>query len=221
MVGSLTLAAAVKGRSGDLARLSDAGADLPGRLLEVESELASLIENSPDLTGVFADNAGVLADDITKTALLADILRDRRFDLVDLYENGESVLTVMGEIIKENKANLACMIRDFGDVNVEMAKRNNLENLAAVLDKNHYFFDGVELAVLKDKNAWTWFRVQMLPHTEPQARTYQPHRDPPDVVTAGPCYSRYGRGVDGTFDRIPLAPDSQMQREARPARRQR
>ena len=207
------VAKAVRGRSSDLARLSDAGAELPERLLQIEGVLESLIENSPELTGVFADNADVLADDITQTALLADILRDRRFDLVDLYRNGADFASVMGEILSEDKANLACMIRDFGDINYVLAKRHNLDNLAATLDKNHYFFGGANIAVRKDHNAWTWFRVQLLPHQEPAARQYEPHRPPPDVATADDCESRYGPGVKITDERLNLAPDSKFVRE--------
>jgi len=207
------LAHAVRGRAGDLARLADAGQDLPERLLEIKSSLDSLIRNSPELTGVFADNADVLADDITQTALLADILRDRRFDLVDLYRNGADFASVMGEILAEDKANLACMIRDFGDINQVLAKRHNLDNLAATLDKNHFFFEGANLAVRKDQNAWTWFRVQLLPHTEPSGRQYEPNREPPDVYTAADCVSRYGPGVKIEDERINLAPDSKLRRE--------
>lgn len=207
------VAAAVRGRSGDLARLSDAGAELPERLLEIETALESLIRNSPELTGVFADNAEVLADDITQTALLADILRDRRFDLVDLYRNGADFASVMGEILREDKPNLACLIKDFGDINYVLAKRHNLENLAATLDKNHFFFEGANLAVRKDQNAWTWFRVQLLPHTEPSGRQYEPNREPPDVFTAADCVSRYGPGVKIKDERINLAPDSKLHRE--------
>lgn len=207
------VASAVRGRAGDLARLTDAGADLPERLLEIETALDSLIRNSPELTGVFADNADVLADDITETALLADILRDRRFDLVDLYRNGADFASVMGEILAKDKPNLACLIRDFGDINYVLAQRHNLDNLAATLDKNHFFFGGANLAVRKDHNAWTWFRVQLLPHQEPAGRQYEPHRDPPDVFTAADCESRYGPGVTIKDERLNLAPDSKLHRE--------
>lgn len=207
------VAAAVRGRAGDLGRLADAGADLPERLLEIETALDSLIRKSPELTGVFAENADVLADDITETALLADILRDRRFDLVDLYGNGADFASVMGEILAEDKPNLACLIRDFGDINYVLAKRHNLDNLAATLDKNHFFFGGANLAVRKDHNAWTWFRVQLLPHQEPAARQYEPHRPPPNVSTAGDCESRYGPGVKIKDERLNLAPDSKFVRD--------
>ena len=207
------VASAVRGRADDLARLTDSGADLPERLLEIETALDSLIRNSPELTGVFADNADVLADDITETALLADILRDRRFDLVDLYRNGADFASVMGEILAEDKPNLACMIRDFGDINYVLARRHNLDNLAATLDKNHFFFEGANLAVRKDHNAWTWFRVQLLPHQEPAGRQYEPHRDPPDVFTAADCESRYGPGVTIKDERLNLAPDSKLHRD--------
>src|SRR5438093_551979 len=74
-LGSLvsTLATAVRGRAQDLATLSEATADLPQRLLQIQAQLRSLIVNGPKVTGVLAANAPQLADDIAQTAVLADI----------------------------------------------------------------------------------------------------------------------------------------------------
>ena len=189
------LAAGLRGRGEDIARLNVAAADLPERLLEVETELEDLIRTGPKVTGVFADNARTLADDITQTAVLADILRDNRHDLLDLYRNGARFTTVAGDLIGSEKANLACLISDFGDINTVMAQPQNLENLGRVLEDNHYFFGAVEQSVQRGLDTFMWFRVQLLPHTEPQGRAYQPHRPYPDVYAGNACRSRYGPGV--------------------------
>ena len=206
------LAAGLRGRGEDIARLNVAAADLPERLLEVESELEDLIRTGPKVTGVFADNARTLADDITQTAVLADILRDNRFKLLDLYRNGARFTTVAGDLIGTEKANLACMIRDFGDINTVMARPNNLANLAAVLEDNHYFFGAVEQSVQKGLDGFIWFRVQLLPHTEPKARNYQPHRPYPDVYGSNGCRSIYGPGVGpgSQNHKFQTAPDSSL-----------
>lgn len=187
------LATALKGRSQDLAKFADASLALPERLLEIEDELESLIRNGPKLTGVFADNAKVFADDITQTALLADILRDKRFDLVDLNANGARFLEVAADILSDEKANLACFLKDAGDTNAALAARKS--DLIATLDLNHFFFDGVRQAVRKDADGGTWFRVQLLPHQEPSGRTYAEKRAIPDVFPGRACTSRYGMGV--------------------------
>jgi phospholipid/cholesterol/gamma-HCH transport system substrate-binding protein len=189
------LAAALEGRGGDLADLSEATADLPERILEVEAELDALIRTGPRVTGVLAENADVLADDITVTAQLADILRDRRFDIAELYRNGDRFTTVAGRVIARDKANISCLVADFADINSVIARPHHRRNLAAALDLNHYFFDGVEAAVQKGLDGRMWFRVQLLPHTEPQARSYVPQRGEPDVFAANACRSPYGRGV--------------------------
>jgi phospholipid/cholesterol/gamma-HCH transport system substrate-binding protein len=189
------LATAVEGRGRDLADLSEATADLPERILQVEAELDALIRTGPQVTGVLAENADVLADDITVTAELADILRDRRFDIAELYRNGSQFTTVAQRIIERDKANISCLIADFADINSVMARPNHRSNLAAALDLNHFFFDGVEAAVRQGLDGRMWFRVQVLPHTEPQARSYVPQRGEPDVFAANACRSRYGRGV--------------------------
>jgi phospholipid/cholesterol/gamma-HCH transport system substrate-binding protein len=188
-------ALALEGRGRDLGRLSRYGADLPDRILEVQAQLESLIRTGPEVTGVLADNADVLADDITRTAQLADILRDRRYDLVDLYRNGARFTRVAGDLIAEEKPNIACLVRDFGMINQVLATGEHLTNLAAALDLNHYFFGGVDLIVQKGLDGRDWFRVQLLPHTEPPARQYQPQRDISDVYGADACRTRYGPGV--------------------------
>jgi phospholipid/cholesterol/gamma-HCH transport system substrate-binding protein len=201
------LALAVDGRAADLQRFTDASAALPERLLEVERELYSLIRTGPKLTGVFADNAPTFADDLRQTALLADILRDKRFDLVDLYREGARFSQIAGDLLADEKANLSCFISDAGVVNAAIADRKR--DIAATLDKNQFFFGGVEQTVQKDREGYTWFRVQLLPHTEPQGRIYEPKRPAPDVFPGRKCTSRYGDGVSAALQgNAVLAPDS-------------
>jgi phospholipid/cholesterol/gamma-HCH transport system substrate-binding protein len=206
------LATAVNGRSEDIARFSEDAADLPERLLQVQSELRNLIVTSPKLTGVLADNAAVLGDDIAQTAGLLDILRDRRFDLLELSRNGARFTEVAQDIISTDKANIACLIRDSGQVNGAIAAKK--ADLIAVLEENHWFFEGVDEDVRADTDPdrGTWFRVQLLPHTEPQGRSYTPNRPTPAVYAANGCRSIYGAGV-GPATQQPepiLAPGSKL-----------
>lgn len=188
------LATALRGRSADIAKFADASLALPERLLEIQDELESLIRNGPKLTGVLADNATVFADDITQTAILADILRDKRFDLVDLNVNGARFLEVAADLLSDEKANLACFIKDSGKTNAAIAARRG--DLIKTLAMNHFFFDGVRQAVRKDPDGGTWFRVQLLPHQEPSGETYAEKRPVPDVFPGRACSNRYGNGVD-------------------------
>jgi virulence factor Mce-like protein len=205
-------AAAVRGRGEEFARLSEVTADLPERILQVRTELESLIRTGPVVTGVLADNADVLADDITRTAQLADILRDRRYDLVDLYRNGAQFTRTAGDLVASEKANLACLVADLGNINSTLATAENLANLATALDTNHFFFGGVAQIVQVGLDGRTWFRVQLLPHTEPSGRPYKPQRPTPDVYAANACRSRYGPGVGpGTQPGVlQLAPESKL-----------
>jgi phospholipid/cholesterol/gamma-HCH transport system substrate-binding protein len=207
------LAIAVDGRARDLQRFTDASAALPQRLLEIESQLGSLIRTGPKLTGVFADNADVLADDITQTAILTDILRDRRFDLLDLYRNGASFTRVANDLLVSEKANIACFLKDSGDLNTVMASDKAREDLVATLNKNHFFFDAANQAVQKDQRGWTWFRVQLLPHTDPAGRIYAPRRPTPDVYPGRACTSIYGPGVGAAQQPgFTLAPESKLRK---------
>jgi virulence factor Mce-like protein len=204
------LAQAVQGRGQDLATLAEAGAQLPGRILEVQRELESLIVNGPDVTGVLAANADTLADDLTQTALLADILRDRRFDLLELSENGALFAGVAADLIIKDKANISCLLADLARVNGEMAAHQ--DDLVRTLENNHFFFDGVWGAVQTGKDGLDWFRVQLVPPAEPMGLPYEPNRPAPDVHGGNSCQSKYGPGVKAsTQPKHPhLAPGSKL-----------
>jgi virulence factor Mce-like protein len=190
------LALALRGRGRDLASLSVTTADFPIRLLEIKTELRSLITNGPKVTGVLADNANAFADDLAETAQLADILRDRRFDLVDLSREGERFLQVANNLLAAEKSNLACFIADMGNLNVMLAQAQLQQGtLGAAIDLNRFFFNAVVHAIrFAPKDQHDWFRVHFLP--EPgEAPPYDQRRPAPDVYAGHACRSIYGPGV--------------------------
>ena len=185
------LATALRGRGRDLASLSVTTADLPTRLLQIKTELRSLMVNGHKVTGVLADNANAFADDLVETAKLADILRDRRFDLVDLSREGDRFLRVANNLLAAEKSNLACFIADMGNLNVMLARAQ--PTLAASIDLNRYFFNAVVQAVrLSPSDQHEWFRV-FLEDATGEARRYR--RPAPDVYAGHACRSIYGPGV--------------------------
>ena len=189
------LSDALRGRGGDLASLSESGADLPERILAVKVQLESLIREGPKLLDVLTENRRELGDDISETALLADILRDRRFDLVDLMRNGADFAEVLNAMLVEDKPNIACLVNDFADINDVLAEADNLQNLRDVLDLNHYFFGAVNQIVQPSpSDGLDWFRVHFL-SPEGNAREYAQKRPPNDVYGANACRSRFGTGV--------------------------
>jgi phospholipid/cholesterol/gamma-HCH transport system substrate-binding protein len=188
-------ATALRGRGPDLASLSESGADLPERILEVQAQLESLIRTGPEVLDVLAAHAPTLADDLTQTAILADILRDRRFDLVSLSRNGASFAEVFGDLLAREKPNIACLLSDLGRINVTLARPENLENLTGVLDLNHFFFGGADQVVQPGKDGHKWFRVHFLPPQQPPATSYEPNRGRLPVQGGHGCRSRYGPGV--------------------------
>lgn len=213
-LGSLirTLAVAVSGRAQDLQTLEVEGANLPEKLLAVRTQLENLIDTSPSVLDVLANNSRALADDITQTKDLARILDREKKNLVDLSTNGADLATVANDIISSQKPNLACLLRDFAVVNSTLAQPNNLANLDSTLELNHYFFDGVWTLVLKGLDNMEWFRVQLLPAQQPPGRAYTPKRPPPDVYPGNSCQSNYGPGVGPVTQPGPayLAPGSHV-----------
>jgi virulence factor Mce-like protein len=208
------LATALRGRGGDLGELSESGANLPERILLVKIQLESLIEKGPDVLDVLTENRAVLADDITQTAALADILRDRRFDLVELMRNGADFSEILNAIITEDKANISCLINDFADINDVLSDPENLQNLRDVLDLNQYFFGAVDTVVQPSpSDDLDWFRVHFL-DAAGDARQYPQQRPPNDVYGGHGCHSQFGAGVgpaDQAHDPY-LAPGSQLHR---------
>jgi phospholipid/cholesterol/gamma-HCH transport system substrate-binding protein len=190
------LAIALNDRGKDLASLSVSGRELPQQILTVRDQLISLIHNGPKILDTLAANSRTLAQDITLTADLATILKDRRFDLVSLSANGARFAEVANELLSSEKPNLACLLGDFAHVNGTLAKQENLKNLIDVLDLNHYFFGGVaKLVQQSTTNPYKWFRVFFLPPQQPPGRQHAARRSPPDVYGADSCRSMYGAGV--------------------------
>jgi phospholipid/cholesterol/gamma-HCH transport system substrate-binding protein len=190
-----TLAVAVNGRAQDLQTLEVAGADLPQKLLQVRTQLEHLIDISPTVLDVLANNSKALADDITQTADLAEILDHEKHNLVDLSKNGAAFATVANEIISSQKPNLACLVHDFAVINSTLAQPQHLHDLDSVLELNHFFFDAVWNLVLTGLDGMEWFRVQLLPAQQPPGQAYVPKRAPADVYLGNSCQSIYGRGV--------------------------
>lgn len=189
------LSDALRGRGADLAKLSESGANLPERILLVKTQLESLITKGPEVLDVLVENRETLGDDITQTAILADILRDRRFDLVDLMRNGADFSEVFAGLITEDKANISCLINDFADINQVLASAENLQNLRDVLDLNHFFFGAVNQVVQKSpSDNLDWFRVHFL-SLEGHARNYAKNRPHNDVFGGNACRSQFGPGV--------------------------
>jgi phospholipid/cholesterol/gamma-HCH transport system substrate-binding protein len=205
------LATALRGRGQDLADFAVAAADLQERILEVRIELESLIRTGPEVLDVLAENAPTLADDIRVTAILADILRDRRFDLVELTRSGASFAEVFGRLLESEKANLACVVQDFGRLNKVLAEREHLEDLVSVLELNHFFFGGADQTVLLSTHGeelhgrpkFRWFRVHLLLPQQPHPMQYAQQRRPPDVFAGNGCHTRYGDGVGPATQPVP------------------
>jgi phospholipid/cholesterol/gamma-HCH transport system substrate-binding protein len=190
------LAVALDNRGKDLASLSVSGRQLPEQILTVQRRLVSLIHNGPRVLDTLAANVKTLAEDITLTADLATILKDRRFDLVSLSANGGRFANVANELIASEKPNLSCLLGDFANVNGTLARSQNIQRLIDVLNLNHYFFGGVEkLVAQSNTNPYKWFRVYFLPPQQPSAKEYKKHKPPPDVFGADACRSMYGGGV--------------------------
>lgn len=207
-----TLATAVQGRAQDLQTFEVASADLPERLLQIRGELQSLIDNGPKVLDVLASNSGALADDITQTANLADILRDQRFNLVDLSKNGANFAQVANDLLASEKPNISCLLADMATVNATLAQPQHLRDLEGTLELNHYFFDAVWELVQPGRDGLDWFRVQLLPAQQPPGTPYTPKRPPPDVFPGNSCQSIFGAGVGPVTQPGPayLAPGSQL-----------
>jgi virulence factor Mce-like protein len=207
------LALALDHRGPDLASLSVSGAKLPAKILQVKAQLESLIQEGPKVLDTLAANSSTLADDLTKTAALAAILRDRRFDLVSLSQHGAKFAEIANELLASEKPNLACLLGDFARVNSVLATPQAMRNLVDTLDLNHYFFGAVRISVAPAKhNPYRWFRVFFLTPQQPSGTEYAKHVPAPDVYGADACRSMYGNGVGpATQNPLPhLLPTSKL-----------
>lgn len=201
------LAEALRGRGDDLRRLTEAADVFNRELLRNEASFRSLLSDAPPVLDAVSDAGPSLRRAVAATRVLAEVLAERRFDLVELYRQSAALGAVGGDIVGTQKANLACFTSDLADLNRFVAQPRVLGNVSRGLALNRSFFVPVDSIApygpakdvglgAPDRDVQYWLRVRLLvPPQPPPAQAYVQPRPTPETRPGAACESAFGRGV--------------------------
>lgn len=201
------LALAFAGRGQDLRTIVEAGDTFSRNTLAYEAAFRSLLDNAPPVLDTVASVGPQLQSSLRNTAVLADLLANRKNDIINLFHSGTAFAQVTTQLLNDNTANFACLAHDFGDLGANLSAKPNLDNLDAALLTNRSFFGPIDSLSPEghaaslgpgspERNDQTWLRVRtLLPPQQPPASSYAaPHRIP-DTYPGANCLSVFGPGV--------------------------
>ena len=207
------LGTAFNGRAGDIRTLIEASSQYAREALAYQDSFRSLLTNAPPVLDTVAAVGPQLRDALTQTKVLADLLAKRANDLVTLAHTGTAFADLTNQVLAQDTPNLACIIKDFGDVAVNLSTPTQLHNLDQTLVLNRYFFGPVNaitptgpfsgLTNAAGQNLpgspardQTWLRVRtLLPPQMPAAISYTTPNRIPDTYPGAACLSQFGAGV--------------------------
>ncbi|GAC1544427.1 MAG: hypothetical protein NVS3B12_33170 [Acidimicrobiales bacterium] len=213
------LSLAFKDRGQDLRTLVESGDTFSRNTVAYEAAFRSLLDNSPPVLDTVASVGPQLSSALRNTAVLADLIDRRKYDLINLAHTGTSFAQVATKVMDDNTANLACLAHDFGDLGANLGAKPNIDNLDATLLTNRQFFGPIDSLSPKghaaslgpgspERNDQTWLRVRtLLPPQQPPAISYPvPHRIP-DTYPGAACLSVFGNGVPAGAQADAAAPE--------------
>ena len=207
------LATAFNGRAADIRTLIEASAQYAQESLAYQDSFRQLLTNAPPVLDTVSAVGPQLRDALSKTTVLADLLARRAPDLVQLARSGSTLADLFSTVLAQDTPNLACIIKDFGDVGKNLAASPQLHNLDQTLVLNKYFFGPVDAITpvgpfpgLKDSSgknlpgsparSQTFLRVRtLLPPQMPPAVSYPAANRIPDTYPGAACLSAFGAGV--------------------------
>lgn len=205
------LADAVGGRVDLLRQLNRDAADLGGTLVEGIPQFERLIDTSAPVLGALRAQADTLARSFTNAADLSDTLAANRPDLDRIVDVGPPFLRQADAFVRNERADLTCLVDDLGTLNALLARDDNLDRIARLLDLNRFFYGGVDIASQWDpyRPGVLWARVNILMFENGDPEQYIPRRETPPTLPGEACVTPFGVGVNAVrqSNPPPVAPD--------------
>ena len=212
------LALALQGRGQDLRTINDAGQQFAQEFLRYQDQFRQLLANSPPVLDAVTAVGPQLRDSLANTAVLLQVLADRRNELAGAISQGSTVAQDLLTISTTQLPNLACIVHDFSDLTVNLAQPANLGNLDTGLRTNHYFFgavDGVSqpgpaaslYAGYPARSGQYWLRTRLfLPPAQPPGSQYTQEKNLPPTRPGAGCQTELGNGVGPATQASPSPP---------------
>jgi phospholipid/cholesterol/gamma-HCH transport system substrate-binding protein len=212
------LALGLQGRGADLRTINDAGRTFAQEFLAYQTQFEQLLSNAPPVLDAVSASGPQLQAALANTAVLLQILADRRTELANAIGQGSTAAQDLLTIDATELPNLACLIHDFSELTVNLAQPANLFNLNTSLLTNNYFFgavDGVSqpgpAASLYPgdpaRSGQYWLRTRLLfPPAQPAASQYSAPKILPTTRPGAGCQTELGNGVGPATQAHPSPP---------------
>jgi ABC-type transporter Mla subunit MlaD len=181
------LGTAVGGRGDLLVEINREAAELNEVLVEAIPDFERLVFTSEPITRALSDHNTEIADMVTHLADLSAILGANRPQLEALIDDGTATLRQTDALIRANRANLSCLVQDFGDFN--QVTLDNGGWLAQLLDLNRHFFGAVDVAFQWDpyRPGYNWVRVGDLIFPDEGGEAFEERRPTPPTLPGAAC----------------------------------
>lgn len=216
---------ALAGRSEDFQNIIRDLTTFSEEFLRTEPEYRQLLESGPAVLRELIAASDDIEAALANTVELTDIIADRRFDVVDLFNSLSDVAVTLNEFTLDVRANLDCLLGDAATLidftddpdTVGNVQGQRLDTLDYVINRNTQFLGGsfadfvlegpaadIEERLLGSARNFgsvarpnqTWIRVRFLvPPPPPPASRYSPARPTPPVRPGGACESVYPGAV--------------------------
>ncbi|HZT66086.1 MAG TPA: MCE family protein [Acidimicrobiales bacterium] len=211
------MAVALNGRGQDMRTITDASRQFADEFLRYQDQFKSLLANSPPVLDSVSAVGPELRQALTNTAVLTQVLADRRFDMSTALVNGAEAGGDLQSLVGSQLPNLACLIHDFADLNANLGSGANLANLDTSLRTNEWFFGAVDAVAPQGpaKSLWPgdpahsqyWLRTRLfLPPKQPPAQSYAQVRDLPATKPGAACNTEFGSGAPAAAQANPSPP---------------
>ncbi|HUZ43326.1 MAG TPA: MlaD family protein [Acidimicrobiales bacterium] len=212
------LAVALNGHGQDLRTINDESRVFAQEFLAYQSQFEALLANAPPVLNAVSAVGPQLRQALANTAVLAQVLANRRSDLANAIDQGSAVAADLNTLLASQLPNLACLTHDFADLTANLDEPANLANLNTALLTNGYFFGAVDdvsppgRAVSlypgdPTRDDQFWLRTRLLfPPSQPQASEYSTPKGLPPTKPGAGCSTEFGNGVGPASQAHPSPP---------------
>ncbi len=201
------LSTALAGQAGNIRTITDTSRIFAQEFLQYQSQFKSLLASAPPVLDTLAADGPQLRQALANTAVLAQVLAQHRYDLVNLFSSGSSAFGYLGDLVSAERPNLACLIHDVGAVDANVSQPSNLTNLNSSLQTNTYFWNLIPMVTKPGYAAslfpgdparanQPWLRTQLnIPPLQPTPLAYATPRTLPPTEPGAGCVTTFGNGV--------------------------
>ncbi|MBI2710627.1 MAG: MCE family protein [Actinobacteria bacterium] len=226
------LATGLRGRAEDLRTIIRSLTTFNETIVRYEPGIRRLLTDSPPVLDALSAKGDALRASLRNTRVLMGILAADKEVLVALFRDGADAAQVTDGVLRDNRANLACLVASFANLNQYLDSGSRLADLDRGLALNRVFFGAVErLGVYgrakdigmggKNRDDQVWLRVRtLIPPPGPSAIAYPRPRPTPATRPGGACRTKYSGGVGPVTQAEPSPLQAGGRLEPASARRQ-